>query len=52
MDKEQVKKHLSKLGFDLDTDQFELKLRAIAKHAEALANELEEIDTEANAEEI
>lgn len=31
-------------GFDINTSLLERKLRAIAKHTEALANELREID--------
>lgn len=31
-------------GFDIDTSSIEKKLRAIAKHATALADELKEID--------
>lgn len=38
------KQVLATMGIDLDTKRFELKLRAIAKHCEALANELEAID--------
>ncbi|MER2048153.1 MAG: hypothetical protein ABTA23_07945 [Solibacillus sp.] len=34
-----------RLGVDKDTDKLQLKLRAIAKHAEALANELNAIDS-------
>ncbi|MEG0260668.1 MAG: hypothetical protein RR595_09780 [Lysinibacillus sp.] len=34
---------LASMGIDLDTKRFELKLRAIAKHAEALADELDRI---------
>lgn len=33
------------ISVDMSTDKLQLKLRAIAKHAEALANELEAIDT-------
>ena len=32
------------VSVDMDTDKLQLKLRAIAKHAEALANELDVID--------
>lgn len=32
------------ISVDMSTDKMQLKLRAIAKHAEALANELEAID--------
>ena len=42
-DKKEVKQALVAMGIDLDTNKFELKLRAIAKHTEALANELETI---------
>lgn len=32
------------VNVELNTDKLQMKLRAIAKHAEALANELNEID--------
>lgn len=32
------------ISVDMDTDKMQLKLRAIAKHAEALADELDAID--------
>ncbi|WP_419957225.1 hypothetical protein [Psychrobacillus psychrotolerans] len=41
-----VKTKLSKLGIELETGSFEAKLRAIAKHAEELADELDAIDAE------
>lgn len=34
------------IGVEMDTDKLQLKLRAIAKHAEALADELECIDND------
>lgn len=40
----EAKKALASMGIDLDTDVFQQKLRAISKHAEALADELEYID--------
>lgn len=33
-------------GFDIDTSSIEKKLRAIAKHATALADELKKLDEE------
>ena len=42
--KKEVKNILASMGIDLDTKRFELKLRAIAKHTEALADELDVID--------
>jgi len=43
-DEHEVKQALVAMGIDLDTSQFKLKLRAISKHTEALANELDAID--------
>ncbi|MEK4425155.1 hypothetical protein [Solibacillus sp. FSL K6-1523] len=40
----EAKKILASMGIDLDTKRFELKLRAIAKYTEALADELDGID--------
>ncbi|QDP99434.1 hypothetical protein FOH38_02060 [Lysinibacillus fusiformis] len=40
----EAKNILASMGIDLDSKQFELKLRAIAKHAGALADELDAID--------
>ena len=34
------------MGLDLDTSKLKRKLRTIAKHAEALADELDEIDAD------
>lgn len=38
-----MSKELS-ISVDMDTDKLQLKLRAIAKHAEQLADELDAID--------
>lgn len=40
----EVKNILASMGIDLDTKRFEIKLRAISKYTEALADELDKID--------
>lgn len=40
------KQQLAELGIVLDSKKFEKKLRIIAKHFEALADELEAVDNE------
>lgn len=43
--KQKPKQSLS-ISVDMDTNKMQLKLRAIAKHTEALANELDAIDSD------
>ena len=44
-------KRKTSITVDVDTSKLTLKARAIAKHPEALANELERIDKETNVDE-
>ena len=44
-------KRKTSITVDVDTSKLTLKVRAIAKHAEALADELERIDKETNVDE-
>ena len=51
VEKNTTKRDPLSIQIDLNTDKLQLKLRAIAKHAEALADELERIDKEMNVDE-